>query len=75
MPDMTPVDSVKVKPEGKLPYVLDHVYGVFPPTAVRVWLYAVPVVPVGRAVVLMVNGLETVIDNDFAFVALFASFT
>ena len=47
VPDITPVELLRVKPFGRVP-VFDHVYGSTPPVAVRVWLYAVPSVPEGR---------------------------
>jgi hypothetical protein len=33
---MTPVPEDKFNPAGKLPALMDHVYGVFPPVAVFV---------------------------------------
>src|SRR3990172_5132546 len=38
VPDMTPVEGSRAKPAGRVPDETDQVYGIFPPTAVRVWL-------------------------------------
>ena len=53
IPEMTPA-VLKVKPAGSDdPEASDQVYGVVPPVAVRVWLYATPTVPLGRVVVVI----------------------
>jgi hypothetical protein len=54
VPLNTPAE-LSVKP-GTLPLVIDQVYGVTPPVAANVVLYAVPTVPLG-------NGDIVVIDN------------
>src|SRR5512134_3616853 len=48
-----PVD--RLSPAGRLPAETDQLYGVVPPVAARVWLYAVPTVPPGRLVVELVG--------------------
>jgi hypothetical protein len=39
------VAPLKLKPAGSVPALIDHVYGLVPPVAVRVWLYATPTTP------------------------------
>ena len=55
VPVMAPVEAFKFKPAGKVPLVMDHVYGVVPPVAVSVALYATPTCPFGREVVATVR--------------------
>lgn len=55
VPEIAPAEE-SVRPAGKLPEAIDHVYGVVPPLAVSVVLYAVFCVPEGNDVVLMVGG-------------------
>ena len=52
VPEMAPAESVK--PPGNTPVSMLHVIGVVP-VAVNVWLYAVPTVPPGNAVVVIVG--------------------
>jgi hypothetical protein len=74
-PEITPAPLI-VKPFGNVPLSSVHVTGV-EPVAVRVWLYAVPIVPFGSEDVVITGGTPTmVIDN--AFVSLpppFVAFT
>ncbi len=51
-----PVEEFRVSPEGREPAATDHVYGVVPPVAVKVKLYAVPAWAFGRAVVVIERG-------------------
>jgi hypothetical protein len=60
VPAIVPV-SARVKPAGNVPLSMLHVMGV-PPVAVSVWLYAVPTVPFGNDVVVIVTTV-IVIDN------------
>src|SRR5882724_7382966 len=39
---------LRVKPAGKLPALIDHVYGAVPPVAVNVPLYTTPTVAAGK---------------------------
>jgi hypothetical protein len=45
IPAITPLEAPRVRPAGSVPLVRDHEYGVVPPVAVRVALYAVPTCP------------------------------
>jgi hypothetical protein len=38
VPEIAPVLAFRERPVGKLPVVIDHVYGVIPPAAASVWL-------------------------------------
>src|SRR5690348_9034790 len=54
----------RVKPRGKLPLAIDHVYGAVPPLAEIFCEYAVPAFPAGNDVVVITSGAAfTVIDN------------
>lgn len=59
VPLMTPLDASMPRPLGRP--VADHVYGVVPPVALRVALYAVPALPPGNDVVVMLSGAMIVI--------------
>ncbi len=55
MPVITPVPAFSDRPAGSVvPLKRVHAYAPFPPVAVRVWLYAIPTVPFGRDVVVIV---------------------
>ena len=56
IPLITPVLAFSVRPPGKLPALTLHVIEAVP-VAARVWLYAVPTVPSGRLVVVMVGAV------------------
>ena len=75
MPDIIPSDD-NDNPVGKVP-LLDHVGAV--PVAVSVWLYAVPTVPFGKSVVVIIGAtalVDMAIDNAFvSFPALFVALT
>ena len=49
VPEMTPVEVLSVRPAGRPPALIAHVYGPVPPAAVAVWLYAVPTCPPASA--------------------------
>lgn len=55
VPVIAPVVAVSDKPVGKLPLVRVHVYGVVPPVAARVALYAVPTWPLGSEFVVIAS--------------------
>jgi hypothetical protein len=55
VPLMTPPE-LKDSPAGSVPESSDHVYGVTPPVAESVWLYATPIWPSGRLEVVTVRG-------------------
>jgi hypothetical protein len=40
VPEMIPVDAARPSPDGRVPDVRDHVYGLVPPVAFSVLLYA-----------------------------------
>ncbi len=58
VPLILPVDASIASPDGNP--VADHVYGVAPPLALTVALYAAPTLPSGRDVVVIVSGPDTV---------------
>src|SRR5882724_9370730 len=47
---------LSVKPAGKVPALIDHVYGVVPPLAVNAPLYAAPTVAVGKGEAVVIVG-------------------
>ena len=55
-PKMAPVYLLIDKPAGKVPELIDHVYGGSPPLAAKVLEYSVPVVALGRVVVVIFRG-------------------
>jgi hypothetical protein len=56
VPEITPELESRSRPAGRLPETIDHVYGVAPPEAVNVALYATPCVAVGKDVVVIEGG-------------------
>ena len=46
----------RLRPAGSVPADTDQVYGVVPPAAASVWLYAVPTVPAGNGDVVVIVG-------------------
>jgi hypothetical protein len=56
VPEIAPLPD-SVNPEGSDPLATDHVKGGVPAVAARVWLYAVPAVPVGNDPVVMLGGI------------------
>ena len=65
VPETAPVEAFSVSPGGRLPVVMLHVYGAFPPVAATLCEYACPTVPPGSELVVMVSGSATVMDSDF----------
>jgi len=61
VPVIAPVEVFSDKPVGKVPLVRDHVYGVVPPVAARVALYALPAWPLGSDVVVIASVPEEVV--------------
>ena len=53
VPVIAPVLEFKLKPAGRAPLEIDHVYGNVPPVATAVCEYAAPSVPPGNADVEM----------------------
>ena len=53
---LTTPEFEKLRPAGRDPFVIDHVYGDVPPEAARVAEYADPTVPAGRDVVELLRG-------------------
>jgi hypothetical protein len=53
VPEIAPVLDVSASPVGKVPEMIDQVYGVAPPVAARVALYVTFCVPLGNEVVVM----------------------
>src|SRR5450631_1158178 len=57
VPLITPVVALIPIPAGNVPLVSAHVYGVLPPLATSVALYAVPTSPLGSEVVVITSVL------------------
>jgi len=55
IPEMMPVVAASVRPAGRLPTLIDHVYAGVPPLACSVAEYVVPSVPDGRLDVVIVK--------------------
>ena len=78
VPEITPVDEARLNPAGKAPALIDQLYGVVPPLACSVVEYAVPAVPPGSDVVVIVGGCAaaaTAMLNAFVAVLFAASVT
>jgi hypothetical protein len=56
VPEMIPVDAARLSPAGRLPALIDQLYGDVPPFACSTVEYCEPTVPEGR--------LEVVIESD-----------
>jgi len=72
VPEIAPLDGVKLNPEGNEPEVMLQVYGAVPPLAASVALYAVPCLPLGNELVVILSAVlfaDTVMLR--AWVALF----
>jgi hypothetical protein len=59
VPEIKPA-AESPRPGGKDPENSDHVYGVVPPAAERLWLYDTDCVACGRDVVVIASGVATV---------------
>jgi hypothetical protein len=55
VPEITPVAGLRLSPAGRLPTVIAHAYGVLPPAAASVWLYAVFAVACAKLLVVTLN--------------------
>ena len=66
VPVMAPVAVFSDRPAGNVPLVSDHVYGVVPPDAVSVAEYAVPTLPFGNDVVVIVSVAGVVVSVSAA---------
>lgn len=64
VPEMTPVLAFSDNPVGNVPDDTDQVYGAVPPVADKVVLYAIPMVPLGIEVVVIVRVDEGVTELD-----------
>lgn len=60
VPLITPDEEFSTSPAGRLPLVSDQLYGVVPPVAESVALYAVPTCPLGSKVVTTPRALALV---------------
>src|SRR5262245_46651209 len=58
VPEIVP-DELSIKPGGKLPLVISHVYGAVPPAAESVCEYTPPTVPAGS-----VDGVMVMVPLD-----------
>ena len=69
VPLKTPAEE-SVSPAGSAPDNTDQPYGVVPPVAANVWLYAVPTVPVGSGDDVVIDSAagSTVTENAFVAV-------
>jgi hypothetical protein len=56
VPLITPVLLLRPNPGGKLPDMMDQLYGVVPPVACRVRLYPAPTVPETNGLVVVIVG-------------------
>jgi hypothetical protein len=57
VPEITPVDAARLNPAGSVPALTLQLYGVVPPLACNVVVYAVPTVLPGSAAVVSVSEL------------------
>ena len=57
VPLIVPAEALRLKPAGRVPLVSAHVYGIVPPLAASVTLYAVPIWPSGSDVVEIASGV------------------
>ena len=57
VPEMTPVAGARLSPAGRLPDVMDQVYGVVPPVALSVAEKSLFGIPPGKLVEVMASGL------------------
>jgi hypothetical protein len=58
VPEIKPVVGDMLSPAGRLPAVMDQLYGVVPPPAATAFEYAVPCVPEGKLDVVMVKAVD-----------------
>ena len=67
--------ALRLKPGGGMPVAIAHVYGAVPPAACSVWLYGVPITPLGRLVVVTVSAEPTTMLSPPVAVSALASLT
>jgi hypothetical protein len=48
---------LRLKPAGRFPAEIDHVYGGAPPEAASAWLYAAPAAPLGNGLLVAMIGI------------------
>jgi hypothetical protein len=63
VPVIAPVEVTRDSPAGRLPVAIAQVYGLAPPVAASIWLYATLIVSAGRLDVVIVNGAMTAMDS------------
>jgi hypothetical protein len=68
VPEITPLLLIVI-PAGKEPQEMPQVYGVWPPVADAVTEYAVPTVPLGKLVVLIVRTVEANAEPEIEKIA------
>ena len=61
LPEIAPVAAFRVNPAGSVPLVTDQVYGVVPPIAARVVLYAEPTCPFGSEEVVITKAAGEIV--------------
>ena len=66
VPEITPVLAFSPRPDGKLPALIDHLYGVVPPLACKAAVYAEPLVPEVKSGVAIVKGVIAAAATDIA---------
>lgn len=59
VPEIAPLAGVILNPEGRDPALTLQLYGVVPPLAASVALYAVPCCPLGSELVLMLTAVAS----------------
>jgi hypothetical protein len=77
-PEIVPVEELIVSPVGRLPELIDHLYGAMPPLTCSVWLYALPTGTEGSVVAAIFNmaaATAMVIETEVAWAGLLLSFT
>lgn len=64
VPAMAPLPDASLNPAGRLPDVIDQVYGAVPPLAARLTLYDVPTTPEDNEAVEMATGRATFVPDE-----------
>jgi hypothetical protein len=78
VPEITPVLGVKLSPAGRLPEVIDQVYGAVPPLALRAVEKGVPEIPEGSvedAIASWIAATTTDVAADVVWAGLLLSLT
>jgi hypothetical protein len=68
VPMMAPVDEFSVRPAGRLPEVIEYVYGATPPVAFRLELYGTPTCPAVAAHASVGVATAIVMPHEFELV-------